>query len=81
MIGLSTETEDAEGAIVEQDASDKTISREQLEDVLQSLTGDIKQIPPMYSAVKVNGRKLYEYARKGETVERPVRTVHIDSIE
>ncbi|MDE4086394.1 tRNA pseudouridine(55) synthase TruB [Planococcus maritimus] len=80
-IGSSTETEDAEGAVVEQDASDKTITREQLENALQSLTGDIEQIPPMYSAVKVNGRKLYEYARKGETVERPVRTVHIDSIE
>ena len=48
---------------------------------MASLTGDIEQIPPMYSAVKVNGRKLYEYARKGEQVERPVRTVHIDSIE
>lgn len=80
-IGSSTETEDAEGLVVEQDASDKIITREQLENVLLSLTGDIEQIPPMYSAVKVNGRKLYEYARKGETVERPVRTVHIDSIE
>ncbi|MFP3422321.1 tRNA pseudouridine(55) synthase TruB, partial [Bacillus sp. SIMBA_161] len=47
----------------------------------ESLTGEIEQIPPMYSAVKVNGRKLYEYARKGEVVERPVRTVRIDSIE
>ena len=81
LIGASTETEDAEGAVVEQDLSDKTITRKQLEEVLQSLTGDIEQIPPMYSAVKVNGKKLYEYARKGETVERPVRTVHIDSID
>lgn len=81
LIGFSTETEDAEGAVVEQDTGDKTITRKQLEGVLQSLTGDIEQIPPMYSAVKVNGRKLYEYARKGEAVERPVRIVHIDSIE
>lgn len=81
LIGFSTETEDAEGAVVDQDTSAKTITRKQLEKVLESLTGDIEQIPPMYSAVKVNGRKLYEYARKGETVERPVRTVHIDSIE
>lgn len=81
LIGFSTETEDAEGAVVDQDPSEKKISRNQLETVLESLTGDIEQIPPMYSAVKVNGRKLYEYARKGETVERPVRTVRIDSIE
>lgn len=80
-IGYSTETEDAEGAVVERDESEKSISREQLEAVFERLTGKIEQIPPMYSAVKVNGRKLYEYARKGQTVERPVRMVQIDSIE
>ncbi|MBT2581950.1 tRNA pseudouridine(55) synthase TruB [Planococcus sp. ISL-109] len=81
LIGFSTETEDAEGAVVDRDTSVKIVTRQQLEAALGSLTGDIEQIPPMYSAVKVNGRKLYEYARKGETVDRPVRTVHIDSIE
>lgn len=80
-IGWSTETEDASGEIVEQDTSIKTIGRSELLAVLESLTGEIVQIPPMYSAVKVNGRKLYEYARKGETVERPARTVRIDEIE
>ena len=48
---------------------------------MQKLTGDIIQIPPMYSAIKVNGKKLYEYARAGETVERPKRHVHIARFE
>lgn len=80
-IGYSTETEDASGAVVETDGSDKKVTREQLLAVLQSLTGVITQIPPMYSAVKVNGKKLYEYARQGIPVERPERKVRIDSIE
>ena len=80
-IGTATETEDADGDVVETDLSEKEITRSQLLDVLISLTGDIKQIPPMYSAVKVNGRKLYEYARKGIEVERPERIVHIRSID
>lgn len=80
-IGRSTETEDAQGATVSRDDSDKVISREQLLEVLQQLTGEITQIPPMYSAVKVNGRRLYEYARKGIEVERPARQVHIEEIE
>ncbi|MEG0380269.1 MAG: tRNA pseudouridine(55) synthase TruB [Kurthia sp.] len=72
-IGTSTTTEDAEGEVVEQDSTTKSITRAQLEDVLKSLTGTIVQTPPMYSAVKVNGRKLYEYA--------PSREVNIYSIE
>lgn len=80
-IGRSTTTEDAEGEAVEEDSSYKTITKEQLESVLERLTGEIEQTPPMYSAVKVNGRKLYEYARKGETVERPTRKVHIYSLQ
>lgn len=80
-IGYSTDTEDATGETVDVDLSEKRISRQQLENVLLSLTGNIKQIPPMYSAVKVNGKKLYEYARQGIAVERPERTVRIDSIE
>lgn len=80
-IGYSTDTEDATGETVDVDSSEKRISRQQLENVLLSLTGNIKQIPPMYSAVKVNGKKLYEYARQGIAVERPERTVRIDSIE
>lgn len=80
-IGYSTETEDATGEMVDRDPEEKRITREQLLSVLEGLTGEITQIPPMYSAVKVNGKKLYEYARAGIPVERPVRKAQIHSIE
>lgn len=80
-IGTSTETEDADGAVVQTDSTHKTINVSEIEKALQKLTGDIVQIPPMYSAVKVNGRKLYEYARQGIEVERPLRTVSIHELE
>ncbi|MFC5588384.1 tRNA pseudouridine(55) synthase TruB [Sporosarcina soli] len=80
-IGTSTETEDADGAIVASDLSMKRVTRNELEEALARLTGEITQIPPMYSAVKVKGRKLYEYARKGIEVERPERKVWIHEIE
>ncbi len=48
---------------------------------MKSLTGTITQIPPMYSAIKVNGRKLYEYARAGETVKRPTRLISVTKFE
>lgn len=79
-IGTSTETEDADGAVVLTDDTPKVITRSEIEAVLERLTGDIVQIPPMYSAVKVNGRKLYEYARKGLEVERPERIVTIEKL-
>lgn len=80
-IGHSTETEDAQGETVLVDDSQKEFSRDQILEVLHKLTGEITQIPPMYSAVKVNGKRLYEYARKGIEVERPERKVQIDEIE
>ncbi|QTD42284.1 tRNA pseudouridine(55) synthase TruB [Sporosarcina sp. Te-1] len=80
-IGSSTETEDADGDKVLIDSSFKSISRSSIVQALQQLTGEIIQVPPMYSAVKVNGRKLYEYARKGLEVERPQRKVNIYDIE
>lgn len=80
-IGKATETEDADGEVVTTDDTYKEISRQTIEASLEKLTGDIVQIPPMYSAVKVNGRRLYEYARKGIEVERPKRTVTINEIE
>lgn len=79
-IGTATETEDADGEAVETDLSVKSISRTELLEVLDELTGSITQIPPMYSAVKVDGRRLYEYARKGLEVERPARKVMIHQI-
>ncbi|MCM0626251.1 tRNA pseudouridine(55) synthase TruB [Lysinibacillus sp. OL1_EC] len=80
-IGRTTTTEDAEGETVEEDLTIKNFSREQLLEVLASLTGVIEQTPPMFSAVKVNGKRLYEYARKGESVERPTRQVTIYDLE
>lgn len=80
-IGQATETEDADGIVVQSDDSEKRIERSEIEKVLEMLTGEIIQIPPMYSAVKVKGRRLYEYARKGIEVERPERKVMIEKLE
>jgi tRNA pseudouridine55 synthase len=80
-IGFSTTTEDASGETVEKKTVDGVLTREEIQSVLMSLTGEIEQTPPMYSAVKVNGTRLYEYARKGIEVERPTRKVKIYSIK
>ncbi|KKB38933.1 tRNA pseudouridine(55) synthase TruB [Bacillus thermotolerans] len=80
-LGASTTTEDASGEVVEQTTVRAAISRKEILQVLQSLTGHITQTPPMFSAVKVNGKRLYEYARQGIEVERPSRTVTIHHIE
>ncbi len=80
-IGFSTTTEDASGDVVEKAEGEKKFSRKQIEEALHSFQGAIVQTPPMYSAVKVNGKKLYEYARAGIEVERPSRQVHIYEIE
>ncbi|OIK13933.1 tRNA pseudouridine(55) synthase TruB [Bacillus sp. MUM 116] len=80
-IGYSTTTEDASGEVVEEKPVDRSFSRAEILQVLQSLTGEIEQTPPMFSAVKVDGVRLYEYARKGIIVERPTRKVSIYSIE
>ncbi|MDR7072186.1 tRNA pseudouridine(55) synthase TruB [Fictibacillus barbaricus] len=80
-LGFSTETEDAHGEKVEEKEVNSNISFQKIKEILQSLTGEIEQVPPMYSAVKVNGKKLYEYARKGITVDRPSRKVTIFELE
>ncbi|KIL73614.1 tRNA pseudouridine(55) synthase TruB [Pseudobacillus badius] len=80
-IGFSTTTEDASGDIVEQQPVSSRISRKDILSVLQSLTGEIMQTPPMFSAVKVNGKRLYEYARQGIEVERPSRQVTIHQLD
>ena len=80
-IGFSTTTEDASGDIIEQKSVRKKWTAIQLESILASFIGSIEQTPPMYSAVKVNGKRLYEYARQGIHVERPTRTVRVHHIE
>ncbi|MEG0385620.1 tRNA pseudouridine(55) synthase TruB [Solibacillus cecembensis] len=80
-IGRTTTTEDAEGETVAQDGTFKSFDRAQILQALDSLTGEIEQTPPMFSAVKVNGKRLYEYARAGQTVERPTRKITIFELE
>lgn len=80
-IGFSTTTEDADGEVVEVKRVDREITKEEVEQVLKEMLGSSIQVPPMYSAVKVNGKKLYEYARAGQTVERPRREVTIYELE
>lgn len=81
LIGRSTTTEDQTGETLEKiKVSGENINNAIIDDVLKQFNGVIEQTPPMYSSVKVNGKKLYEYARQGITVERPTRKVHIKSI-
>lgn len=81
-IGTSTTTEDQTGEIIAtQRISESELNDMQIDNVVASFQGIITQIPPMYSSVKVNGKKLYEYARNNETVERPERQVNIYQIE
>ena len=78
-LGVVTETYDAEGAVIaEHDASH--ITREEVEASLIPFLGKIEQVPPMYSAIKQGGVKLYDLARAGETVERQPRPVRIDAL-
>lgn len=77
--GKSTTTYDIEGDIKK--ISDKKVSLEEIEKVLSQFRGEIRQMPPIYSAIKVNGKKLYEYARKGEEIEIEPRVVNIYKLE
>ena len=78
-LGVITNTQDITGEVLE--TRPACVSQEQLEAVLEQFRGDIMQIPPMYSAIKINGKKLYELARKGREVERPARAVTIKTLE
>lgn len=79
-VGKTTTTYDAEGDIVtEVDASH--ITQADVETVLPQFTGEIQQIPPMYSAIKVDGKKLYDLAREGKSIERKARDITIDSLQ
>ncbi|WP_127580702.1 tRNA pseudouridine(55) synthase TruB [Paenibacillus koleovorans] len=79
-IGYATDTEDWTGQVTAQ-VERAELSREQLLEVLQRFVGSIEQVPPMYSAVRVDGKRLYELARQGQEVERTARTVQIYRLE
>lgn len=77
--GKDTDTYDLDGTVTK--TYDKKITQEDLISILDDFRGEIEQLPPIYSAIKVNGKKLYEYARKGEEVEIKPRKVFISMLE
>ena len=78
-LGTVTDTQDTSGNVLE--TRPVTVTREEVEAALQRFLGPIEQIPPMYSAIKINGQKLYELARKGKEVERRPRSITIHELE
>lgn len=79
-LGFSTETEDAHGQVVDVLTMTEPLPNEIIDTTMAKFEGIIEQVPPMYSAVKVNGKRLYEYAREGIEVERPIRQAEIYSL-
>ncbi|MGD9092214.1 MAG: tRNA pseudouridine(55) synthase TruB [Anaerolineales bacterium] len=80
-LGSSTDTYDAEGRIVSPEVSSDNIAEDQFHDILQQFVGEIQQVPPPYSAVKVKGKKAYEMARKGQKVKLEPRTINVYGLE
>ncbi|HLR60305.1 MAG TPA: tRNA pseudouridine(55) synthase TruB [Pseudogracilibacillus sp.] len=80
-LGATTDTEDATGKIIDEQPVNAFPNNEQIEQAFKKFTGEIKQIAPMYSAVQVKGKRLYEYARENIEVERPERKITIHDIE
>ena len=78
-LGAVSDTQDIWGEVTEK--SDNAVSRDDIEDILPCFIGNIMQLPPMYSAVQVNGQRLYDLARKGIEVERTPREVQINKLE
>ena len=79
LLGVETDTQDTSGEVLKELPVE--VSEEAVKEAVLSFVGEYAQIPPMYSALKVNGKKLYELAREGKTVERKARNVQIFSIE
>ncbi len=79
LLGVTTDTQDISGQVLEQ--REVTVTEEQVREAVMSFQGEYMQVPPMYSALKVNGKKLYELARAGKEVERQARPVTIHEIE
>ena len=80
-LGEKTDTGDSEGQVIEEKSIPKDLRKEDINDVLQSFLGKQKQLPPMYSAIKINGKKLYEYAREVKEVKIEPRNIEIYKIE
>ena len=81
-LGEKTDTADSEGKVIEtKEVEEETLKKENIEKIFEKFKGKQEQIPPIYSAIKVNGKKLYEYARKGQEVEIKPRKIEIYNIE
>ena len=80
-LGEGTSTLDLEGEVIEKKEVVLPLDIEKVKNVVSSFCGDISQIPPMYSAIKIYGEELYKKARRGEVVERKPRNIHITKIE
>ena len=80
LLGVETDTQDTTGQVLKSSETDE-ITEEQVRAAVLDFVGDYNQVPPMYSALKINGKKLYELAREGKTVERAARRVQIFDIE
>ena len=81
-LGIKTDTADSEGKIIEEQPVDKEkLTTESITNILHKFIGKQEQVPPIYSAIKVNGKKLYEYARKGQQVELKPRQIEIYNID
>ena len=81
-LGIRTDTADIEGQVIEKREVNKAnLDEKNILNVFKSFLGEQKQTPPIYSAIKVKGKKLYEYARKGQTVEIPTRVINIYDIQ
>ncbi len=78
-LGLVTDTQDTEGQVLTQ--APVTATADDLRSLLLQFTGELRQVPPMYSAVKIGGKKLYELARSGKEIERTARSVTIHALE
>lgn len=80
-LGEKTDTGDSEGQVIEEKSIPADLKKEDINDVLRSFLGKQKQLPPMYSAIKINGKKLYEYAREGKEVKLEAREIEIYKIQ
>ena len=78
-LGVTTDTEDVWGGVLTEDS--KPVTLDEITEAVKSMQGDIMQTPPMYSAVKVNGKRLYDLARQGIEIERAARPITVYSIE
>lgn len=79
-LGATSTTGDPEGEIVPNESA-REVSKEEVEGALEQFTGEIKQTPPIFSAIKINGQRAYDLARKGEQIDMPERTVTVYSLE